>query len=56
MNKGIISSFAAVAAAMTATTAFADTVAWWHFDEEAPGTVATSGVVTESISDATAPL
>ena len=54
MNKGIISSFAAVVAAMTATTAFADTVAWWHFDEEAPGTVATSGVVTESISDATA--
>jgi len=49
MKRGIISSFAAVAAAMTAATTFADTVAWWHFDEEDPGTTATSGVVTESV-------
>ena len=50
MKRMIISMFAAVVAATT----FADTVAWWHFDEEAPGTTANSGVVTESISGTTA--
>ena len=54
MNRSSMSKFAAVAAAMTAATTFADTVAWWHFDEEAPGTVAASGVVTESVSGSTA--
>ena len=44
----------AMAVMLLASTAAADTVAWWHFDEEAPGTVATSGVVTESISGTTA--
>ena len=50
MKRMIISIFAAVAAATT----FADTVAWWHFDEAAPGSTTTSGVVTESVSDTTA--
>ena len=50
MKRMIISMFAAVVAATT----FADTVAWWHFDEWAPGSTATSGVVTESISGTTA--
>ena len=50
MKRMIISMFAAVAAATT----FADTVAWWHFDEAAPGSTTTSGVVTESVSDTTA--
>ena len=50
MKRMVISMFAAVVAATT----FADTVAWWHFDEEAPGTTANSGVVTESISGTTA--
>ena len=44
----------AMAAMLLASTAAADTVAWWHFDEEAPGTMANSGVVTESISGTTA--
>ena len=53
-GKEIIVRMFAVALAMGAAVSHADTVAWWHFDEEAPGTVATSGVVTESISGTTA--
>ena len=53
--KGIsMVTFAVAATVMTAATLHADTVAWWHFDEEAPGTTAISGVVTESISGTTA--
>ena len=53
--KGInIGLFAVAATVMTAATLYADTVAWWHFDEQAPGTTANSGVVTESISGTTA--
>ena len=51
MNIGL---FAVAATVMTAATLHADTVAWWHFDEQAPGTTANSGVVTESISGTTA--
>ena len=44
--KGIsIGTFAVAATVMTAATLPADTVAWWHFDEQAPGTTANSGVV-----------
>ena len=39
---------------LATVVASANTAAWWHFDEEAPGTTATSGVVTESVSGATA--
>lgn len=52
--KRVIDTFALAATAMIAATSYAGTVAWWHFDEEAPGTTATSGVVKESISGATA--
>ena len=45
MKRSIIRSFAAVAAAMTAATTFADTVAWWHFDECDPGTTAPADTV-----------
>ena len=49
--KGSISSmFAAAAAAMATAISHADTVAWWHFDEQDAGTTANSGVVTESVS------
>ena len=53
MNR-VIDTFAFAATAMIAATSFADTVAWWHFDEQAPGTTATSDVITESISGAKA--
>ena len=38
-GKEIIVRMFAVAVAMGAAVSHADTVAWWHFDEEAPGTV-----------------
>ena len=37
MNKLAILSVALCAAVSAATSASADTVAWWHFDEDAPG-------------------
>jgi len=53
--KGIsIGTFAIAATVMTAATLPAGTVAWWHFDERAPGTTATSGVVVDSVSGTTA--
>ena len=49
MKRMIISMFAAVVAATTTVTAFANTLAWFHFDERDPGTAITSssvGIVT----------
>ena len=42
-----VAAFAIVVASMgTAFTAFGDTVAWWHFDEADPGTVAAANTIT----------
>ena len=51
-----MSKFAAVAAAMAAATTFADTVAWFHFDEKEPGFAFSSngsGIVTNACNTAT---
>ena len=56
MKRGIMSKFAAVAAAMTAATTFAGTVAWFHFDEKEPGFAFSSngsGIVTNACNTAT---
>ena len=54
MNR-TISTFASIAAAaLIAGSSSAETVAWWHFDEQEPGMTASSGVVTESVSDSKA--
>ena len=42
-----VAAFAIVVVSMGAAfTAFGDTVAWWHFDEADPGTVAAANTIT----------
>lgn len=45
-----IAASAAIAAATAATPANANTVAWWHFDEADPGTVAAADTISSGMS------